>query len=284
MVTEMVTEGWLLPVSHRLCRALGCTVGAGGSRSDGLTVQLQKLRTTGLSRVKFSSHSDQENQALRLGTSLTDQGQPDQGRSISLGFRLKPCGLRSPPDHSLVVLALVLCDVKLCVQLVQQSVRALLAQRVIHVRLPRHDVEEVTGDLQEESLLGQGSHRQPPAGFQQMGSCFFSWQSNSCGSNLGLKQASFTELLTDKNTGRPVPRATLQFNGAEHLEEPMLPSKVPEFTGSRQTCLQSPAEVFHRAAIRRLSDQRETVGALCGHHSWKEFDRELSTEGAGRQV
>lgn len=69
---------------------------------------------------------------------------------------LKLLGPGLPPAHSLVVLALVLCDVKLCVQLVQQRVRALLTQRVIHVRLPGHDVKEIAGDLQEAFAIRLG--------------------------------------------------------------------------------------------------------------------------------
>lgn len=48
----------------------------------------------------------------------------------------------------LVILALVLCNVELCVQVIQQSVRAFLTQRVIHISLTRHDVKQITGNLQ----------------------------------------------------------------------------------------------------------------------------------------
>lgn len=80
--------------------------------------------------------------------SLTDQGKPNLGHN--------PPRPRCPLDYSLVVLALVLRDVELCVQLVQQSVRALLTQGVIHICLPRHDVKEVASDLQKELTLRSG--------------------------------------------------------------------------------------------------------------------------------
>lgn len=45
--------------------------------------------------------------------SPADQGKPDQGCILALGFALEQVDLRSPPHHSLVVLALVLRDVQL---------------------------------------------------------------------------------------------------------------------------------------------------------------------------
>ena len=50
-------------------------------------------------------------------------------------------------SSSLVVLAFVLCDVELRVQVVQQGVGTFLTQRVVHVCLAGHDVEQVTGHL-----------------------------------------------------------------------------------------------------------------------------------------
>lgn len=80
------------------------------------------------------------------------------------------------PGHSLVVLALILGDVQLRVQLVQQRVGALLAQRVIHVRLPGHNVKEVTGDLRKESPLS-------PLG--TAGSCRLVFNRRACAPSTG---------------------------------------------------------------------------------------------------
>lgn len=120
----MVTEDLLLPVSNHLCEALDRTgtlprrhrgqvasvVLMGSQTSAGEAVYHRTLKNK-----FFISFRQRKPQALKSGTSLTDHGKPDQGCIPSLGFKLKQLGLRSPPDHSRVVLALVLCDVELCV-------------------------------------------------------------------------------------------------------------------------------------------------------------------------
>lgn len=133
--------------------------------------------------------------------SLPDHRNPDEGRVLPRGS--------CHPRHSLVVLALVLRDVQLRVQLVEQRVRALLAQRVIHVRLPRHDVKEVAGDLPEELTV---TPAQPP---QQTGWCFFGSAQPQYLPRVtpGCQRASATAVLTAGGAGQPVLRVTLQSRG-----------------------------------------------------------------------
>lgn len=57
---------------------------------------------------------------------------------------------RSIKIDLLVILAFVLCDVELCVKVVQQGVSTLLTERVVHVCLTWHDVKQVTGHLNEK--------------------------------------------------------------------------------------------------------------------------------------
>lgn len=105
--SEMVTQGLLLPVSNHLCEALDCTgtlprrrcgqvvsvIPMGSQTSAGEAVYHRTLKIFHLIQRKP--------QALNSGTSLTGHGKLDQGCILSLGFKLKQLGLRSPADHSL---------------------------------------------------------------------------------------------------------------------------------------------------------------------------------------